>query len=104
MIETNTENILMRFKTDIDIVLECLHEAYDMEGALICNGKNIHRTMVYPFIKMLETHCVGITEKEIHKKLWEAYKEDSSKNQFLSKAVIIMKPYYEEEKKKLPTV
>lgn len=94
----------MKLVSDPHIVLECLHETYGMEGELVSSGKNIRRTMVYPFIKMLEASCVGITGKEIHKKLWEAYKEDSSKNQFMSRAEIIMKPYYQEEKEELPTV
>lgn len=85
----------MKFETDANIVLECLHEAYDMEGDMVLSGKSIYTTMIYPFIKMLETYVVGITAEELHKKLWQVYKADGSKNHFLSKAQMIIKPYYQ---------
>lgn len=45
------------FITDIRITLECLHEAYQMEGDLIKSGKNIYATMIYPFIRMIKEQC-----------------------------------------------
>lgn len=38
------------FITDIRITLECLHEAYQMEGDLLKSGKNIYATMILSLI------------------------------------------------------
>lgn len=32
--------------TDVRIILECLQEAYQMEGDMVRSGKNIHATMI----------------------------------------------------------
>ena len=37
--------------TDVRIILECLQEAYQMEGDMVRSGKNIHATMIYPFVR-----------------------------------------------------
>ena len=43
--------------TDVRIILECLQEAYQMEGDMVRSGKNIHATMIYPFVRMLQEKC-----------------------------------------------
>ena len=36
--------------TDVRIILECLQEAYQMEGDMVRSGKNIHATMILSLI------------------------------------------------------
>ena len=51
--------------TDVRIILECLQEAYQMEGDMVRSGKNIHATMIYPFVRMLQEKCRDLTEEQI---------------------------------------
>ena len=59
-------------------------------------GKDFRKTMVLPFMKMLERHCGGIRMENLHKVLWEVYQESTVGRDFLEKADIILKPYYRE--------
>ena len=70
--------------TDVRIILECLQEAYQMEGDMVRSGKNIHATMIYPFVRMLQEKCRDLTEEQIHKNLHSAAK---------SAAQIVMKVF-----------
>ena len=51
--------------TDVRIILECLQEAYQMEGDMVRSGKNIHATMIYPFVRMLQEKCRDLTEEHL---------------------------------------
>ena len=88
--------VLMRFEADYDVVLECIQEVYGLECDNLRLGKDFRRTMVLPFMKMLERHCSGIRMENLHKVLWEVYQEDMGGKNFLEKAEIILKPYYRE--------
>lgn len=92
------EKPVIRFVTDISVILECLHEVYGMEGEQVLSGKNIYSTMIYPFIKMLENQCEGIPAERLHKVLWEVYEDYPEKTDFLEKASIILKPYSDTKK------
>lgn len=83
----------IKFVTDLDIVLECLHEVYGQEKQHILEGRDIYKTMLFPFLKMLENQCVEITLEEIHEKLWDVYFEKSEKAHFLISASELLKPY-----------
>lgn len=85
------EKPVMRVVTDIRIVLECLYETYEMEGEQVLSGNNIHATVIYPFVKMLENLCVGITAEEIHKKLWKIYMTEKAREPFISDAESVLK-------------
>ena len=86
----------MRFEADYDVVLECIQEVYGLESYNLRLGKDFRKTMVLPFLKMLERHCGGIQVENLHKVLWEVYQESTSGIDFLEKAEIILKPYYRE--------
>ena len=86
----------MRFEADYDVVLECIQEVYGLESYNLRLGKDFRKTMVLPFLKMLERHCGGIQVENLHKVLWEVYQESTSGIDFLEKADIILKPYYKE--------
>lgn len=88
---------MIRFVTDMDIILECLHETYGMEGEQVLSGKNIYATMIYPFVKMLENQCEGISAEEIHQKLWESYRSNMEKDGFVKNAILFLKPYKKEQ-------
>ena len=90
------EQVLMRFEADYDVVLECIQEVYGLEGDNLRLGKDFRKTMVLPFLKMLERHCGGIQVENLHKVLWEVYQESTSGIDFLEKAEIILKPYCRE--------
>lgn len=90
------DQVLMRFEADYDVVLECIQEVYDLECDNLRLGKDFRKTMVLPFMKMLERHCSGIRMENLHKVLWEVYQEDMDEKNFLEKAEIILKPYYRE--------
>ena len=77
--------VLMRFEADYDVVLECIQEVYGLEGDNLRLGKDFRRTMVLPFMKMLERHCDGIRMENLHKVLWEVYQEDMGGKNFLEK-------------------
>lgn len=47
----------MRFEADYDVVLECIQEVYGLESYNLRLGKDFRKTMVLPFLKMLERHC-----------------------------------------------
>ncbi len=86
----------MRFEADYDVVLECIQEVYGLESYNLRLGKDFRKTMVLPFLKMLERHCGGIQVENLHKVLWEVYQESTSGIDFLEKAEIILKPYCRE--------
>lgn len=88
----------IRFVTDIDVILECLHEVYGLEREQVLSGKNIHCTMIYPFIKMLENQCEGISAEGLHEILWKIYVQNSEIAVFLEEAEITLKSYLQEEK------
>lgn len=90
------DKVLMRFEADYDIVLECIQEVYGLESESLRLGKDFRKTMVLPFVKMLERHCSGIQLENLHKVLWEVYQESMGEKDFLEKAEIILKPYYRE--------
>lgn len=78
---------VIRAVNDITIVLECLHEVYSMEGIMLLSGKNVHATMIYPFIKMLENQT-GIKDEILHKNLWALYlSTDGCKEKFMELSV-----------------
>ena len=86
----------MKFEADYNVVLECIWEVYGLEGDNLRLGKDFRKTMVLPFLKMLERHCGGIQVENLHKVLWEVYQESTGGIDFLEKADIILKPYYKE--------
>ena len=86
----------MRFEADYDVVLECIQEVYGLESYNLRLGKDFRKTMVLPFLKMLERHCSGIQVENLHKVLWEVYQESTGGIDFLEKADIILKTYYRE--------
>ena len=86
----------MRFEADYDVVLECIQEVYGLESYNLRLGKDFRKTMVLPFLEMLERHCGGIQVENLHKVLWEVYQESTSGIDFLEKAEIILKPYCRE--------
>ena len=86
----------MRFEADYDVVLECIQEVYGLESYNLRLGKDFRKTMVLPFLKMLERHCGGIQVENLHKVLWEVYQENTGGIDFLEKADTILKPYYRE--------
>lgn len=90
------DQVFMRFEADYDVVLECLHEVYGLEVGHLRMGRDFRRTMVFPFIKMLEKYCCGIPMENLHKVLWEIYRESVGEKDFCEKAEIILKPYYRE--------
>lgn len=71
---------------DLGIMLECLHEVYESEESLLQSGKSLRSTMAYPFIKMIETQCQGLTAKEIHRLLWNIYLEGKESPVFVKTA------------------
>lgn len=87
----------MRFEADYEIVLECIQEVYGLEEEHLRQGRDFRKTMVLPFMKMLERHCSGIRMENLHKVLWEVYQESRGEKDFLEKAEMILKPYYTEE-------
>ncbi len=86
----------MRFEADYDVVLECIQEVYGLESDNLRLGKDFRKTMVLPFLKMLERQCDGIQVENLHKVLWEVYPESTGGKDFMEKADIILKPYYKE--------
>ena len=56
----------MKVITDTKIILECLYEVYKMDGSAIAANQRIEKTMVYPFVKMLENQysSINITNVE----------------------------------------
>lgn len=92
------EKPFTKYAADTDVVLECLHEVYGLEGKQVLSGKNIHSTMIYPFIKMLENQCRDIPAEKLHKMLWKVYEEHSETADFLEKAGAVLKPHLQEEK------
>ena len=94
--DRSMEQVLMRFEADYDVVLECIQEVYGLEGDNLRLGKDFRKTMVLPFLKMLERHCGGIQVENLHKVLWEVYQESTGGKDFLEKADITLKPYCRE--------
>ena len=86
------EKPMIKVVTDMNIILECLYEVYGQEEQHVLEGKDIQKTMIFPFLKMLENQCNGITVREIHKKLWEIYIAERTKEPFISNAESLLKP------------
>ena len=87
------DQVFIRFEADYDVVLECIQEVYGLESDNLRLGKDFRKTMLLPFMKMLERHCDGIRMENLHKVLWEVYQESTGGIDFLEKAEIILKPY-----------
>lgn len=68
-------------------------EAYQMEGDMVRSGKNIHATMIYPFVRMLQEKCRDLTEEQIHKTLWKEYEISGADRMFVERASKILEPY-----------
>lgn len=81
------------FDAHVRIILECLQEAYQMEGDMVRSGKNIHATMIYPFVRMLQEKCRDLTEEQIHKTLWKEYEISGADRMFVERASKILEPY-----------
>lgn len=80
----------MKVITDTKIILECLYEVYQMDGIAIAVEQRIEKTMVYPFVKMLENQYSNISAEEIHQKLWEFYMKGYTKEFFLQEAYSLL--------------
>ena len=91
--ESKMEQAIRRFEADYDVVLECIHEVYGLENAHLRLGKDFRKTMIFPFMKMLERHCCGINAELLHKVLWEVYQDSNGEQDFLEKAEMILKSY-----------
>ena len=76
----------MKVITDTKIILECLYEVYKMDESAIAANQQIEKTMVYPFVKMLENQYSNIRAEEIHQKMWEFYMKGFIKEHFLQEA------------------
>ena len=64
-----------------------------MEGDMVRSGKNIHATMIYPFVRMLQEKCRDLTEEQIHKTLWKEYEISGVDRMFVERASKILEPY-----------
>lgn len=82
------EKPTLTFVTDLRVMLECLYESYQMEGDLLKSGKNIHVTMIYPFIRMIKAQCsdMEINEEGLHKALWRIYETEDNSATFVDAA------------------
>ena len=76
----------MKVITDTKIILECLYEVYKMDESAIAANQRIEKTMVYPFVKMLENQHSNIRAEEIHQKMLEFYMKGFIKEHFLQEA------------------
>lgn len=81
--------------TDLRITLECLYEAYQMEGELLKSGKNIHATMIYPFIRMVKEQCSTreMCEEELHRELWRIYETEGDNVKFVDAAWMFLESH-----------
>lgn len=81
--------------TDLRITLECLYEAYQMEGDLLKSGKNIRATMIYPFIRMVKGQCSTreMCEEELHKALWRIYETEGDNVKFVDTAWMFLESH-----------
>lgn len=84
--------------TDLRITLECLYEAYQMEGDLLKSGKNIRATMIYPFIRMVKEQCSTreMCEEGLHKALWRIYETERDNVKFVDAAWMLLESHPEE--------
>lgn len=96
--QKNYQKPVIRFVTDVEVVLECLHEVYRLEGERVRSGKNVYNTMVFPFLKMLESHCNEVLAMRLHEILWKTYEENPEKEDFFEKAGVLIQPYLKGEK------
>lgn len=87
------EKPIVKSVTEIEIILECLHEIYDTEGEELSKDNNIHKTMAFPFIKMIEDQCERIGAKEIHKMAWQIYNENADTVFFVKKVKEFLEIY-----------
>lgn len=74
-----------------------LHEEYRLEGEIVQSGKSVQDTMIFPFLKMLENHCEGISAMKLHEILWQAYEKNTEMEKFLKKAADLVQPYLKQE-------
>lgn len=84
--KVNYEKPIVKRVADLGIMLECLHEVYGSEEGLLRSGKSLRSTMAYPFVKMIEGQCQGLSAKEIHRILWSIYIGEEGKRSFINKA------------------
>lgn len=81
------------FITDVDIVLECLYEVYQQEGNPNLSKKEIRKTMLYPFLKMLERmpdYQEKINCRILHENLWGIFIDSLNKKEFIEQAQIFL--------------
>lgn len=75
-----------------EVITACSVED-QMEGDMVRSGKNIHATMIYPFVRMLQEKCRDLTEEQIHKTLWKEYEISGADRMFVERASKILEPY-----------
>lgn len=95
--EMKSDKEIVRFEADYEIVLECIYEVYTLEEEHLCMEADFRKTMVLPFMKMLERYCGSIRIEDLHKVLWGVYQESMGAKDFLEKAEMILRPYCTEE-------
>lgn len=80
----------VRFVTDVTIVLECLYEVYRQEGKQLSEGKDIRKTMLFPFFKMLERdpdYGKKVDINKAHENMWNIFQGISSQSDFTQQAL-----------------
>ena len=106
--ETSVEETYKKtgFRTDASIVMECLYEVYQREGNPVLAGKRLQKTMVFPFLKMLEGDYNSLQLNKLHQHLWEMFRQASGSGEFIKISIAYIeakqnKESYTEESEKL---
>lgn len=89
------------FRTDAFIVMECLYEVYQREGNPVLEGKRLQKTMVFPFLKMLEGDYNSLQLNKLHQHLWEIFRQASGNSEFVQRSLAYIEAKQNEESEKL---
>ncbi|BDF35873.1 hypothetical protein CE91St62_39350 [Lachnospiraceae bacterium] len=96
-VQRQYERFIMKSVNDVAIMLECLHEVYGTEKEQLLSRGNIRNTMVYPFLKMIESQCGNLPPQRLHELLWKLFLETSDKEEFLTQAGELLQPHRSEK-------
>ena len=79
--------------TDVRIILECLQEAYQMEGDMVQSEKYScdYDISICPYAARKSVK--DLTEEQIHKTLWKEYEISGADRMFVERASKILEPY-----------
>lgn len=91
------EKPAFHFVTDLDNILKCLYEVYGTDGKSVVIEQELQKTIIYPFIRMIQNKCKEVEDNSLHQMLWELYGKYPDRERFIEQAQHELQSYLKED-------